>query len=186
MKKTLSRILVISIVLFVVAAEIFPDTFRNLVDAVSYPWAHSFLGKPTLTGSWRGKINFADQDIREIDMEIERNILETIRPNHGDQTSLHGTFAGKAELPDEHGNWIRYELWGSANRSGSEITIQLRAIDRKPLAEQQALLQELNGEWKGGTLELRGKYLKILFDGNGSSLDVDQTNLPVYALLTRQ
>lgn len=186
MKKTLGRIAVISIVLFAVAAEIFPDSFRNLVDAFSYPWAHSFLGEPTLTGSWRGKINLADGTSREFDLEIERNALETVRKNQGDERSLHGTFSGKAEIPDEGGNQVRYEIWGSANRSGSEVAIKLRAIDRKPLAERQVFLRELGGLWQGNSLVLRGTYSMILFDDTGSTPDVGPTNALASASLTRQ
>ncbi|MBS1788896.1 MAG: hypothetical protein JST85_14295 [Acidobacteria bacterium] len=196
MKKTLGQTVGIVIVAFIVAAGIFPDTFRHLVDVVSFPWAYSFLGKPTLTGNWRGQVSFEGRPSREIKLEIERMTLDTLRVERNtknsalnvvnDHYSMHGSFAGTAEMPDELGDPIHYELSGSANRSGSEVVIKLRAVDRKFASQVQPLLQELTGSWKGKTLELNGQFSIVFFDRDGAMLDLGQPTQLASAQLTRQ
>ena len=186
MKRTLGRIAGITVVLFVVATYLFPDTFRYLVDAVSFPWAYSFRGEPTLTGRWQGAVNFEGRASREMTMEIERATIENIHKPAGDSYVLYGTFAGKAEMPDEFGNPIHYALWGRANRSGSDVSIKLSATNSPRLPALQPVLQELNGSWKGNSLELSGKYSLILYDGIGPSINIGETTPPVSTIMTRQ
>ena len=196
MKKTLGQTVGVAIVAFILAAGIFPDTFRYLVDAVSFPWAYSFLGKPTLTGNWRGQVNFEGRPSREIKLEIERSTLGTLRIKRktnssplnvvNDLYSMHGTFAGRAEMSDEIGNLTHYQVLGSANRSGSEVVIKLRPIDEKFASEVQPLLQELTGSWKGKTLELSGQFSMVFFDRDGTMLDLGQPARLASAQLTRQ
>lgn len=196
MKKILGQAVGVAIVSFIVAAGIFPDTFRCLVDAVSFPWAYSFLGKPTLTGNWHGQVSFEGRPSREIKLEIERRTMDTLRIERktkdsalnvvNDLYSMHGSFAGRAEMSNEFGNPIHYELWGSANRSGSEVVIKLRPVDEKFASEVQPLLQELTGSWKGKTLELSGQFSTVFFDRDGARLELGQPARLASAQLARQ
>lgn len=186
MKRILGRFVGVSAVVCFVAAGIFPENFRYAIDVFAFPWAHSLRGEPTLTGRWRGQIQFEGRTSREMHLEIERNQLVSLRKWIGDQNSLLGSFTGRAEMPDEAGNLIRYELWGSANRNGSEVSIKLSPLNAQPSPQSQPMIQELTGSWKGTQLELGGKYTMVLYDGVGSRLDVGQPTPPVVALLTRQ
>lgn len=192
MKKTHGRFVGIVVVLFVVATEIFPDTFRNLVDVISFPWAYSILGKSSLTGHWRGRVNVEGQASREITLVIERITLETsIIEGLSDEakldnSSIQGKFSGKAKMPDENGNLTNYEVFGSANRSGSEVRIKFRAIDRKPSSEIQPILQEMYGSWKGTTLELSGQDTLNLFDRVEFKSFAGKEAPHVTAVMTRQ
>lgn len=186
MKRIIGRFVGVSAVVCFVAAALFPETFRYAIDVFAFPWAHSLRGEPTLTGRWRGQAQFEGRTSREMNLEIERNQLVSLRKWIGDRNSLHGSFTGRAEMPDETGNLIRYELWGSANRNGSEVSIKLSPTNTQPSPKSQPMIQELNGSWKGTRLELGGKYTMVLYDGVGSRLDVGQPTPPVVVLLTRQ
>ena len=186
MKRIIGRFIGVSAVVCFVAAALFPEPFRYAIDFFAFPWAHSLRGEPTLTGRWRGQVQFAGRANRELTLEIERNKLVSLRKWIGDRNSIHGSFTGRAEMPDETGNLIRYELWGSANRSGSEVSIKFSPLSARPSPKSQLMIQEMNGSWKGTKLELNGKYAMILYDGLGFRPDVGQPNPPVVALLSRQ
>ncbi|MGH9802521.1 MAG: hypothetical protein ACRD82_19325 [Blastocatellia bacterium] len=197
MKKTLGRIVGIIVVLFVVTMGIFPETFRNLVDALSFPWAHSFMGGPTLTGRWRGQVNFEGQASRVLTMEIERNTMAVLRVEATsdvgnvvvkEQTKTLGAFTGRAEMPDENANIVHYGLSGGANRSGSQVQIKFIAIGVEPSSKRQTILQDLYGSWKGTTLELSEKNptMKSFYDSIGPKLKALEETLPVTVVMTRQ
>lgn len=186
MRKILGRIIGIGAAVCFIAAAIFPESFRYGVDVIAYPWAHSLRGEPTLTGRWRGQVKFDGRASREMTLEIERQPLESHRYATRGKYARHGAFTGWGKMLDEGGNLVRYELFGNANRSGSEVTIRLRSINRQPLPEQQAILQELKGSWKGTTLELAGNCTTALYDGASYKYNDGDPALPVSASLIRQ
>lgn len=186
MKRILGRTIGVGAVVFFVAAALFPDYFHYAVDVIAHPWAYSLRGEATLTGHWRGRVSFDSGANREFSLGIERNPLNSYRRILADEHPLQGAFTGWAKMPDDFGNVIHYDLVGSTNRSGSEVIIQLQAIDAKPSPERQTVLQELKGVWSGHTLELAGVSSMTRYDGSRYHFSEDDSVLSAKARLIRQ
>lgn len=186
MKRILGRTIGIGAVVFFVAAAFFSDYFQYAVDVIAHPWAYSLRGETTLTGHWRGHVDFEGRVNRELRLEIERNPLKSYRRIFADEHPLQGAFTGWAKMQDDFGSWVHYDLVGNTNRSGSEVIIQIQAIDAKASPERQTVLQELKGVWKGQTLELEGVSSMTRYDGKRYNFSEEDSVLSAKARLIRQ
>ena len=185
-KKVGGLILVVAIIVVVLALAVFPEQFRYLVDSAMNPWAHSLTGQPTLTGRWRGQVNFEGRPGREMHLEIRRDPLVSHRRATRGKFARHGAFTGTAQMPNEQGVLINYEVWGRANRDGSQITLHLRDLNRQPSPKEQPLLQLLHGSWGGTTLQLDGQYALDLYDGHSSKYESGAPTPAVTATLQKE
>lgn len=189
MKKKRGLIFVGIIIAIVVALAFFAEGIGYLVDTALNPWAHSLTGQPTLTGRWRGQLHFAGRTSREMFLEIRRDPREgygTRRRSRRGRFGRQGAFTGTAQMPDEGGTLINYEIWGRSNYDGSQINIQLRDLNRQPAPKEQPLLQLLRGSWNGTTLQLNGQYSLHVYDGHGSTYEAGAPTPPVTGTLKRE
>lgn len=153
--------------------------FDYALDCLFYPWAHSLTGKPTLMSNWRGQIIFVGQTNREISLRLRRE------PYNSGSYPEGPTFDGTAQMPDELGNLIDYDVSGRSNRSGSEVVISLACKNRKSFPQKQAVLQELRGSWNGETLTLSGKCYLYVFDEKSATTTSTDPALAVTTTLKR-
>ena len=154
----------------------------ELLDGVSYPWAHAWFGRPTLTGTWRGQINFGEAGTRSLELTLLReNYLPGGREGYLDE----GGFEGRAQMKDAQGNVFTYEIGGKANRSASTITINFQESQRQASPEKRPSLHSLTGHWDGQALTLSGKADLIIFDGQSSKYNSDDPTLTVTSRLTQ-
>lgn len=182
----MKKILIIVAIVVFIAIGIYPQGFRYLADVVSNPWAHSLKGEPTLTGRWRGQLKFEGRSTREMTLEIRRDVLVSHRHATRGKYARGGAFTGTADMPDEAGKMIHYEIWGKSNRSGSEVLINLRDTNRQPSTNKQTFMDQMRGSWEGTSLKLAGQYTTLLYDGKSSSYDAGEIPLPVTTTMARQ
>ncbi len=155
----------------------------ELLDGVSYPWAHAWFGRPTLTGTWRGPINFGEYGTRSLELTLLR---ENYLPGGRESYLAEGGFEGTAQMKDAQGNVFTYEIGGKANRNASVITFNFSERQRQASPEKRPSLSNgLTGSWDGQTLTLSGKAELILFDGQSSKYNSDDPTLTVTSKLNQ-
>ncbi|MFN0109173.1 MAG: hypothetical protein ACKVZH_10010 [Blastocatellia bacterium] len=186
MKKALGIIAGIALTILFLVFAIIPEHARYLLDCASNPWAHSLTGQPTLTGHWRGKLNFEGRPGREMSLEIRRDPLVSHRRATRGKYGRAGLFSGSAKMPDERGNMIDYEVWGKTDRSGSDVRLNFRPLNQQPAPEKQPILLALHGVWQGTTLKLDGEYSIALFYDGGSIGNSDDPVRPITGTMSRQ
>lgn len=170
----------------IVALFAFEPQLKQLLDRAFNPWAYPSLGGASLTGKWKGSVEFAGRGNREMQLELWRNPLTATRHSRRNRTRYprSGTFDGKAQMPDEQGNMIFYEVDGTTNRSGSVLKLNLRDTNRQPSDKKQPLLQQLYGSWDGTTLRLSGQASLDLYDGRSSKYSSEDK--PIAVITTMQ
>ena len=154
----------------------------ELLDGVSYPWAHSWFGRPTLTGTWRGQINFGEYGTRSLELTLRR---EAYIPGQRESYLDEGGFEGTAQMKDAQGKVFIYEIGGKANRSASVITFNFQESQRQASPEKRPSLNSVTGHWDGQTLTLSGKADLFIFDGQSSKYNSDDPTLSVTSKLTQ-
>lgn len=166
------------------ALFVFEPQLRRLVDQAWNPWAYASLGGASLTGKWKGPVEFAGRSTREMQLELWRHPMERHRRRGSVRYPRAGTFDGKAQMPDEQGNLIFYEVNGTTNRSGSVLKLNLRDTNRHPSPQKQPLLQQLYGSWDGASLRLSGQAGLEIYDGRSSRYTSEDK--PVAVITTMQ
>ena len=163
MSKKLSKpVLITGAIVIILLGSALPTGLEWLRDVLSAPWAHSLRGEPTLTGRWTGHLTYAGIGNRPIMLEIRHDPMEG---RNGANYAKRGAFDGTAEMTDEEGSRLQFEIHGAANRDGSKIHINLRDLNRKVSPRKQPLVVDLNGVWHGRTLELTGEYTLNVYNG---------------------
>lgn len=163
MSKKLSRpVLITGAIVIILLGSWLPTGLELLRDILSTPWAHSLRGEPTLMGRWTGHLTYTGIGNRPIVLEIRHDPMEG---RNGTYYAKRGVFDGTAEIIDEAGDRLHFDIHGASNRDGSKIHINLRDLNRKVSPRQQPLVVDLNGVWRGGTLELSGEYSMNVFNG---------------------
>ena len=97
-----------------------------------------------------------------------------------------GVFDGTAQVPDEAGRMLNYEVWGSTNRSGSDLTINFRPTNRQPESFKQAQWTQLRGSWQGATLTLKGAADLVLYTPTGAVSTSEDNPLALNARLQKE
>lgn len=183
MGKKIKLFPLIALVVIVVAVICLPNLLELLRDSLAAPWAHSLHGEPTLTGRWIGELRYENIGSRAFVLEIRHDPVTGRSGNR--YYARRGAFNGTAEMSDEQGYRIQYEIWGASNRDGSEIHINLRDLNRKVSAQQQPQVVDFNAVWRGKTLELTGRYEMIVYDGTSSTSNSDWPAGAVTGLLKK-
>ncbi len=168
----------------VAAFLVFEPQLRRLLDQAWNPWAYPSLGGASLTGKWKGAVEFAGRSKRDMQLELWRNPLTSARRRRKNVYPPSGTFDGKAQMPDEQGNMIFYVVNGTTNRSGSVLKLNLRDTNRQPSDKKQPLLQQLYGSWDGTTLRLSGQASLEIYDGSSSKYTSEDN--PIAVITTMQ
>lgn len=168
------------------AVAFFEPQLRRMLDQALNPWAYPSLGGTSLTGKWKGSVEFAGRGTREMQLELWRRPMQR---QHSKTWSVYyprtGAFDGKAQMPDEQGNLIFYEISGITNRSGSVLKLNLRDTNRQPSPKKQSLLQQLYGSWDGSALRLSGQASLEIFDGHSSKYSSEDNPVAVITTLER-
>lgn len=158
------------LVLFAAAIVAFPlamPPVRGLLDGLAYPWAHPWTGKPALIGTWQGDLRIGGKSY-PLTLAIERKPLKSHRRATEGRMPRRGGFTGTAEWKDSRGRTTRFDLSGRANRSASEVTLQLTATARPSSSEIQPVVHTLKGALAGTALRLRGEASYGIFE-NGAA-----------------
>lgn len=164
MSKRLVSWLVLGAVL--VAGGFFAPTFYRWSDALSNPWAYPAANGTSLTGVWNGQLNVTGQANRPFKLELRRDAMDGRKRQI--RFARMGVFDGTAQVPDEAGRVLNYEIWGKTNRSGTDVTINFRPTNRQPEAFKQAQWTQLRGSWHGAALKLNGTADLVLYTTTGA------------------
>ena len=155
-------VLIIGVIVVVMLGAWLPTGLELLRDTLASPWAHSLRGEPTLTGRWQGQLMYAGIGQRPFTLEIRHDPMDGHR---GQYYAKRGAFDGTAEMTDEEGYRMQFEIHCASNRDSSKSHINLRDLNRKISPRRQPLVVELNGVWHGQTLELTGEYTLNVYNG---------------------
>jgi hypothetical protein len=164
MSKRILGWLLLGVVL--VAGGFFAPTVYRWLDALSNPWAYAAADGASLTGKWSGQLNLTGQASRPFKLELRRDEMDGRKRQI--RFAKTGNFDGTAQVPDEAGRVLNYEIWGHTNRSGSDITINFRPTNRQPESFKQAQWTQLKGSWQGKTLKLNGTADLVLYTTTGA------------------
>ncbi len=149
-----------------VASGFFAPTIYRWVDALSNPWAYPAADGTSLTGLWNGQLNVAGQASRPFKLELRRDAMDGRKRQI--RFARMGVFDGAAQVPDEAGRLLNYEIWGKTNRSGTDITLNFRPTNRQPESFKQAQWTQLRGSWHGAALKLNGTADLVLYTTSGA------------------
>jgi hypothetical protein len=134
----------------------------ELVDAVFNPWAHSWRGRPTLTGTWTGTITTPAGQRRGLFLDLRRSR----KRRGGYSTCRHCPRIEGAARTCAGGGEQSYEVWGGPDTWGGE---RFHLKTAPPANEHDApRLGYLSGEWAGDLLRLASAYEE---GGAGGGLD---------------
>lgn len=175
-------VLVIGVIGVVLLGAWLPTGLELLRDMVASPWAHSLRGEPTLTGRWQGRLAYTGIGQRPFTLEIRHDPMQG---RNGQYYAKRGVFDGTAEMTDEEGYRLQFEIHGASNRDGSKVHINLRDLNRKVSARQQPLVVELNGVWHGQTLALSGEYQMNVYNGVSNAWNSDWPSGKVSGTLSK-
>lgn len=170
--------------LLLVAGGLFAPTFYTWIDSVFNPWAYEADSKPALTGKWRGQLNVGGRGSREFKLELQRDSM------HGRKRRMRfarmGVFDGTAQIPDETGRLLDYEVWGKTSQNGSEVVINFRPVNRQPAPVKQAHWTQLRGSWHGAGLRLNGTAELVLYTATGAVSTSEDEPLVLTAQLQKE
>lgn len=137
----------LTLVLVVAAILLFGPFVRDSIDSVFNPWAHSWRGGPTLTGTWFGAA--ASPAGRRVGLYLD------LRRARNDR----GRYSTCRHCPRiEGGAWLcgggaqAYEVWGGPETWGGE-RFHLKATPNGP-ERPGPRLGYASGEWAGDALSL--------------------------------
>jgi hypothetical protein len=135
----------------VVVLAFFVPFVRDSVDTAFNPWAHSWRGRPTLTGTWVGTI--ATPAGRGVVLFLDLRRARTGRGNNRYSTCRTcPRIKGAARVC---GSDKSYEVWGGPDTWGGErFHLNMSPPDRGQFG---AWLGYLSGEWAGDSLSLATK-----------------------------
>jgi hypothetical protein len=154
------------------------DGWDGLLDA---PWAHSWSGRPTLTGTWTGKFTSPGGDEFAVLLDIRR--AKHTDGTYYNEKGVGAHIDGQAQWCDNQGRQAgNIPIAGSVPPS---FTIGYRDhLDRVHVVLEYVdppqggpLPHEFNGSWQTDTLKVNPKF--ALADGRNlivSSSDVDLAN----------
>ena len=166
------------------AGGFFAPTFYRALDYVSNPWAYAPFGGAALTGKWSGQLNFAGQSSRAFKLELRRDAMDGRKRQI--RFARQGIFDGTAQVPDETGRALDYEIWGKTNRNGSDIVINFRPTNRQPESFKQAQWTQLSGSWQGAELKLKGIAELVLYSTTGALSTSEDAPLTLTAQLQKE
>ena len=175
-------VLITGVIGVVILGAWLPSGLNLLWDTLASPWAHSLRGEPTLTGRWQGRLTYAGIGQRPFALEIRHDPLEG---RNGKYYAKRGAFNGTAEMTDEEGYRMQFEISGASNRNGSKIHINLHDLNRKVSSRQQPLVVDLNGVWHGQSLEVTGEYSMNVFNGVSNVWNSDGASGAVTGTLSK-
>lgn len=181
MSKKIIGLLLLGAVLL--AGGFFAPTFYRWWDALSNPWAYPNAVGASLTGKWSGQLNVSGQASRPFKLELLRGEMQGRKRQI--RFARIGLFDGTAQVPDEAGRLLDYEVWGKTNRSGSDITINFRPTNRQPESFKQAQWTQLRGSWQGATLTLQGAAELVLYTTTGAVSTSEDAPLSLNAELKK-
>lgn len=160
-KKTLGGCL--TLVAVIAAIAVVGPVVRDFIDAPFNPWAHSWRGRPTLTGAWVGSADSPAGHSVVLFLDLHR--ARTGRGNR--RYSMCRTcprIEGAARACS--GDAVQgYEVWGGPDTWGGEQFHLSASPDGAQPSEPR--LRFLRGEWGGDALKITTK----LEDGGGGGLD---------------
>ena len=138
----------LTLVVVVVGIALLVPFVRDFVDAPFNPWAHSWRGGPTLTGTWVGTAPLSSG--RKLVL-----FLDLRRAEKGGRSSGYSTCRTCPRIKGAArtcGSAQSHEVWGSPDTWGGE---QLHLKLSPPRVEESGpWLGYLNGEWAGDSLRL--------------------------------
>ena len=175
-------VLIAGVIVVVILGAWLPTGLNLLWDTLASPWAHSLRGEPTLTGRWQGRLTYAGIGQRPFTLEIRHDPVEG---HNGKYYAKRGAFNGTAEMTDEEGHRMQFEISGASNRNGSVIKIKLHDLNRKVSPRQQPLVVGLNAVWHGQSLEVTGEYSMNVFNGVSNVWNSDWASGKVTGTLSK-
>lgn len=136
---------------------------RDIVDAPFNPWAHSWRGGPTLTGTWVGAV--ASPAGRNVGLYLDLRRAEKGGRSFGYSTCRTcPRIKGEARVCGGSGVAQAYEVWGSPDTWGGE-RFHLKLGHDGP-EHNGPRLGHVTGEWRGDALNLA---TTLEHDGEGGA-----------------
>jgi hypothetical protein len=177
-------VLLLIVIVLLVAGGFFAPTVYRWVDALSNPWAYADASGNSLTGKWSGQLNLSGQASRPFKLALRRDEMDGRKRQI--RFARAGLFDGTAQVPDEAGRMLNYEVWGKTNRSGSDITMNFRPTNRQSETFKQAQWTQMKGRWQGTTLTLQGAADLVLYTGQGATSTSEDAPLSLSAQLKKE
>lgn len=118
---------------------------------ISAPWSLGLGGGPTMTGTWVGPLRskWGSEYHLHLDLAWEPPSLRSSRGGRSGRGSSRGDLTGTARICNRAGKEFRMEVSGDADRSASDVRIDLEAR-----TSQYRESLPLRGAWDGDTLQL--------------------------------
>lgn len=121
---------------------------RDFVDGLFNPWAHSWRGDPTLTGTWVGAVTSPAG--QKVGLFLELHRAQSSRGRYS--TCRHCPRIKGAARTCGGGGAQAYEVWGGPDTWGGE-QFHLKAGSDAP-EQAGPRLHFLRGEWSGDVLKV--------------------------------
>lgn len=156
----------LALVLVIAGILIFGPVVRDFVDAPFNPWAHSWRGSPTLTGTWVGVLTSPAGRGAGVFLDLHR--ARTGRGNSRYSTCRTCPRIKGAARVCGGGAVQSYEVWGGPDTWGGEQFHLSAGLEGPETAAPR--LHFLRGEWEGDVLKITTKLGQ---DGGGQDADAE-------------
>ncbi len=146
--------------------------FLTGLDSVFNPWAHGWMGRKTLVGTWAGTLTTPSGATRPVSLVVARD-EDYLSTGRHTQCSNCPRMHGSAQFCPDAGPVRHYDLWGGPKQwSGATFHIAMRLMSKPPAPGLH--LGGGYGEWHADSIMLTVNLER--FDGKawiGSSSDAD-------------
>jgi hypothetical protein len=136
---------------FLVVGMFFVGGASYLIDCAFNPWAHSPTGRPTLVGSWVGRVTSPSGQARALFLEMHRSTT-----SRGGYSTCHTCprIEGTAKLCGSEADVRPHDVWGGPDSwDGSRFHLQVAtAKGQQPRPGLQA--GSMRGAWSGDALDM--------------------------------